>query len=439
MKRFYAFICACALLWQLTPAHGQQRYSQLAQASLAPSADLAALLGPESAENTLLPAAFHFSGSSPDRGAAAMLALEPALAEARALASSVEDEYARGEALLGLAHARFLKRYVELESALDAALLDGRYNCVSSSVLYLLLAKEAGLNPLGIVTTDHSFVALALRDGRLIDVETTNKHGFDPGSKKEFLDSFGRTTGYAYVPPTDYKRRSQVSDRHIVGLIALNRATLAERRGDQLAAMALAVDAYAYMADDTSRQYLGDRAHNIAATLLNAKRWEDALAFLERVKAYYGPLADLDALGMQARLALLADDVSSLGRDEALAELERAYRAGVVSPAEREEFILAIVSRAADEIRKREGWLAAWESLAEAVGDHPSISQLKALAATARSNWVADTHNRFAAHFNARRYDEALSVLKAGLAIAPDEGLFKDDERAVRSALGAKP
>ncbi len=439
MKRFSAFICACALLWQLSPAYGQQRYSRLAQTGLSPSPTLAALLDPDNSEKNLLPAALHFSGSSPERGAAARLALEPALAEARALASSVEDEYELGEALLNLAHARFLTRYVELESALDAALLDGRYNCVSSSVLYLLLAKEAGLNPLGIVTTDHSFVALALRDGRLIDVETTNKHGFDPGSKKEFLDSFGKTTGYAYVPPTDYKRRSQVSDRHIIGLIALNRATLAERRGDQPAAMALAVDAYAYMADDTSRQYLGDRAHNLAATLLNAKRWEDALAFLERVAERYGPLADLDALGMQARLALLADNVSSMGQEEALAELERAYRAGVVSAPEREEFILAIVSRAADETRRREGWLAAWTALARAAGDYPSIAQLKALAATARSNWVADTHNRFAAHFNARRYDEALKVIMAGLAIAPDEGLFKDDERAVRSALGAKP
>jgi hypothetical protein len=434
-----ALICAFALLWPLPRAFGQQGYAQLAQARLEPGDALSALLSAQGGERDLLSAALYFSGATAERGAAARLALAPALAEARALASRYEDEYALGEALLSLAHASFLSRYVELESALDAALLNGRYNCVSSSVLYLLLAREAGLSPMGIVTPDHSFVALSLRDGRLIDVETTNKHGFDPGSKKEFLDSFGRTTGYAYVPPSDYKKRSQVSDRHIIGLIALNRATLAERRGDQLGALALAVDAHAYMGDDTSRQYLGDRAHNIAATLLNAKRWEEALAFLGRMAERYGPLADLDALGMQARLALLADNVSSMGREEALAELERAYRSGVVSAADREEFILAIISRSADETRKREGWLAAWEDLAEAAGAYPSIAQLKGLAATARSNWVADTHNRFAAHFNARRYDEALSVLQAGLAIAPDERLFKDDERALMSALGAKP
>jgi hypothetical protein len=440
VKRFFAIICAWALFLPLSsPAYGQDRYGLLAEAKLAPSVAIAALLDAEGSGPTLLAAALHFSGANSLRAEATRRALEPALAEARALASAHEDEYALGEALLSLAHERFLKRYVELESTLDAAVLDGRYNCVSSSVLYLLLAREAGLRPLGIVTTDHSFVALALDDGRLIDVETTNRHGFDPGSKKEFLDSFGRTTGYAYVPPSDYKRRSQVSDRHLVGLIALNRATLAERRADQLGALALAVDAHAYMDDETSRQYLGDRAHNVAATLLNAKRWDEALRFLGRVTEYYGPLADLDSLGMQARLALLADNVSALGRDEALAELERAYRAGVVSDSERVEFILAIVSRAADELRRREGWLAAWTALAEAAGDYPAIAQLKGLAATARSNWVADTHNRFAAHFNARRYNEAEAVLKAGLAIAPEERLFIDDERALKSALGLKP
>jgi tetratricopeptide (TPR) repeat protein len=439
VKRFSAIVGALTLLLLLSPAFGQDRYGSLAEANLAPSVAISALTKADGEGGTLFSAALHFSGSGSVRAEATRRALEPVLAEARALASGHVDDYALGEALLSLAHERFLKRYVELESTLDAAVLDGRYNCVSSSVLYLLLAREAGLRPLGVVTTDHSFVALALRDGRLIDVETTNRHGFDPGSKKEFLDSFGRTTGYAYVPPSDYKRRSQVSDRHLVGLIALNRATLAERRADQLGALALAVDAHAYMDDDTSRQYLGDRAHNIAATLLNAKRWDEALRFLDRVTEYYGPLADLDKLGMQARLALLADNVSSLGRDEALAELERAYRAGVVSDSERAEFILAIVSRAADELRKREGWLAAWRALAEAAGDYPAIAQLRSLAATARSNWVADTHNRFAAHFNARRYDEAQAVLKEGLAIAPEEKLFIDDERALKSARAVKP
>ena len=204
-----------------------------AEARLVPSADLVRLMaqtGGTNAARLLLEAALLFSGTDEVRAGATRQAVLAAMEEAASLARRHESAYELGEAILALAHKRFFRRYVEAESRLDAAVLDGRYNCVSSSALYLILAWEAGLEVGGVITKDHSFCVI--QDGiRSIDVETTNPYGFDPGSKKEFHDSFGRVTGYSYVPPSDYRRREHVDGRHLMALILWNRATLLERSG----------------------------------------------------------------------------------------------------------------------------------------------------------------------------------------------------------------
>lgn len=440
MKGIYVAALAALVGFAQPVAEAQAR--GLAAESLEPSEAAAALPSRGLAE-----AALFFSGARPERAEASLRALEPALAEARALAAGAADEaaalgrapddYALGEAILELAHRRFFKRYEELTTSLDQALLDGRYNCVSSSVVYLLLARAAGLEAFGITTKDHSFVALRLADGRLVDVETTNKHGFDPGSKKEFLDSFGRITGYAYVPPSDYARRETVGDRHLIGLVALNRATMAERRGDQGAALRLAVDAHAFMDDALSLSYLADRAHNVAAQLLNGRRFADARDFIERFIARYGPASDLPTLLGQARLAVLADEVNARAAADpraALAEAAAARDEGLLDAGEYDEFVVAIHERAADAARRAGGWLAGWRYAAEALAAYPGLSGLVRLEAVYRTNWAADTHNRFAAAFNARRYDEAARVLSEGLSLAPGEKLLLDDLKALEAA-----
>jgi hypothetical protein len=435
-------IAAIAALLGLAQPVAQAQAVRLAAESLEPSA--AALALPS---QSLVDAALFFSGTRPERADASIKALEPALAEARGLAAESErqaairgeapDRYALGEAILELAHRRFFRRYEELTTSLDQALLDGRYNCVSSSVVYLILAQAAGLEVFGITTKDHSFVALRLADGRLVDVETTNKHGFDPGSKKEFLDSFGRITGYAYVPPSDYARREAVSDRHLVGLIALNRATLAERRGEQAVALRLAIDAHAYMDDALSLSYLADRAHNAAAQLLNGRRFAEARDFIARFIGRYGSAGDLPSLLSQARLAVLADEVNAsaaLDPKAALAEVASARAEGLLSAGEYDEFVVAIHERAADAARRSGGWLTGWRYAAGALAAHPGLAGLVRLENSYKSNWVADTHNRFAAAFNARRYDEASRILNEGLTIAPGERLLMDDLKALEAA-----
>jgi hypothetical protein len=119
------------------------------------------------------------------------------------------DAVVDGETLLEWMHEGYLKRYVEAQTRLDVLLDNGTYNCVSSAVFYLILARSMGLPVLGVLTTDHAFCRIPTADGG-IDVETTTPYGFDPGSRREAVDSFTGRTGFSYVPPGNYSRRRDI-------------------------------------------------------------------------------------------------------------------------------------------------------------------------------------------------------------------------------------
>ncbi|MDR2808363.1 MAG: hypothetical protein LBB43_05065 [Spirochaetaceae bacterium] len=131
----------------------------------------------------------------------------------------------RGEYILSYLYKTLLKSYSERQTRVDIAVGSGDYNCVSSAVLYSIFARAAGLDVRAVVTQDHAFVTLnagSAASPKLIDVETTSEYGFNPGSKKEFLDSFGRT-GFVYSEPGNYKDRAAISSFELASLILTNR------------------------------------------------------------------------------------------------------------------------------------------------------------------------------------------------------------------------
>ncbi|MDR1596542.1 MAG: hypothetical protein LBR99_02445, partial [Treponema sp.] len=67
------------------------------------------------------------------------------------------DAKERGEFILTFVHQRFLKGYVENQTRLDEIFRTGRYNCVSSAVLYTVFAAALGLDVSGVMTKDHAF------------------------------------------------------------------------------------------------------------------------------------------------------------------------------------------------------------------------------------------------------------------------------------------
>ena len=252
------------------------------------------------------------SGESP-AGRGGSSAMERIRAIAAELQSSPELPAAgreRAEYILTFMHKKLLKSYSLDQTRLDALLAGGRYNCVSSAALYMILARSAGLDVSGVMTRDHAFAAVHLGGGD-IDVETTNPYGFDPGSRREFHDGFGKLTGFAYVPARNYRDRAAISPIELVSLIISNRISELETRGRFAEAAPLAIDRAALLmgeqyagrpagsasngsGGDSAAPFFEDprrdmmnRLFNYGAFLLKAGREEDCLRWTAFAAPHY--------------------------------------------------------------------------------------------------------------------------------------------------------
>jgi tetratricopeptide (TPR) repeat protein len=381
-------------------------------------------------------------------------------------------------------HEKFLKSYSAFQTRLDTLLQNGRYNCVSSAVLYLVLARAVGLDVRGVVTRDHAF-ATVRAGGDSWDVETTNPYGFDPGSRRDFHDQFGKLTGFAYVPARNYRDRTAIGPLELVSLILSNRVAEAEDRGRFDEAVALALNRAALLAgrEETEGEFfaapqkeLRDRLFNYGASLLKGNREEEALRWAfyagtrypdERWQDYIFAAANnrVAKLGQGRRFAEARDfletarpllDEGNFRRlDLTLTDAELTVKAnGLSAPAEGEE-ILAAVGRAeaegrlggdrATELRnftilktaellslasRRDGgrdWLAGIVWMEEAQSRYGRESRIEREILNYRSNRAAEFHNRFAAAFNRRNMDEARHILDEALAEFPgDRRLLSD-------------
>ncbi|GAB7140209.1 hypothetical protein RsTz2092_01570 [Deferribacterales bacterium RsTz2092] len=205
------------------------------------------------------------------------------------------DQKTQAEFILRYIHNKFLKTYEPKQTRLDVLLATGTYNCVSSANLYMLLTQAAGIQTVGVITKDHAFISV-LAGGQAIDVETTNRYGFDPGSKKEFKDEFGSSTGFAYVPQGNYHDRRDISPLELISLIMSNRLADANQ-GSHDEVIPLAIDRATLLkgrANPISSPLFIDadndaavRVYNYGVFLLNSGRERAAIAWTEQATKLY--------------------------------------------------------------------------------------------------------------------------------------------------------
>lgn len=382
-------------------------------------------------------------------------------------------EYELGERVLAYMHENVLSRYEELQTRIDILLVSGRFNCVSSAVMYAILARSVGLSVAGISTTDHAFCAVVTRDG-LVDVETTTEHGYDPGSRKEFSDAFGRITGYTYVPPSNYAQRTQLDEKGLLALILQNRVSRLEAAMRFSESVPLAVDRYALRPTDSVREDMYREFTNYAALLNEQRRYEAGSAFLELAIAEHGDSQQFDSvrniLAYNAVIAVMNDGDLPAAR-RLIAE---AVRQGRLEPASADSLREMVVQRElavlmdqlsfnelvdrlgsmweAEEIDQEiyrtfgaaaygreagrradtDGFLAAAALLADVpapLRDHPDLVRARSVYLY---NYAADAHNEFARHFNAGNVDKAAKVLAEALENAPESTLLKRDQAALQ-------
>ncbi|HTX74441.1 MAG TPA: hypothetical protein VMC79_16535 [Rectinemataceae bacterium] len=292
--------------------------------------------------NDLETAALLASGLSPAELPAMQARLDADLRELASSVGGMADPSSRAEATLGFLHRRMLRAYRADATTLDGILTTGLFNCVSSAVLYMIAARSLGLDVGAVQTSDHAFCVVHLAD-RSVDVETTNPEGYDPGTKRSFTDSFGRVTGFSYVPPGDYGRRNAIGGKALVGLILSNRVVLAEAGGDYRLSLRLGVDYDTLERSPASRSFLIDRVNNLAADLVQRGDYPSAerLAAAARVAVGEDPrLLDLERKAAYMGAAALAQ----AGRWDAALDAAAGIRSRGLDSGELESLISAAIN-----------------------------------------------------------------------------------------------
>jgi tetratricopeptide (TPR) repeat protein len=190
------------------------------------------------------------------------------IAELRQAIAPAATPRQKAEAAFEFTHQRVLRGGYRLESSgLPAALDEGRYNCVSASVLYNCLAEAVGLEARGLEVPGHAMSRIVLADGAL-DVETTCPSWFrlmdDPQRQARAVAA---TLGAAAA--SQAAERREVSAVELVATIYYNRGV--DLLGERRFADAVAANAKALRLDPASETARG----NLLATLNN---WAIAVA-----------------------------------------------------------------------------------------------------------------------------------------------------------------
>jgi len=386
----------------------------------------------------------------------------------------------KAEFILEYMHRNILKTYSLYQTRLDTIFTNGSFNCVSSAALYMILCKSAGLNTSGVMTKHHAFIIVHI-EGNNIDVETTNRYGFEPGNRKEFHDQFGALTGFSYVPANNYRDRQTINQIELASLIFNNRIADFERANRYADAVPLAIDRAVLLLGDSitgnisssaetifenPEKDLFERLFNYGAFLLRANREEDALSWALAASAKYPDNARWQEFIMAAvnnRITrflrdkkvsdarnFLNKNFSFLSRednqkfDNLVTDAELLYRANnIKTDTEANEIINAAETARnngkIDEGRSREiitftvqkaaallcappgrNWRAAIIYIENALSRFGANRDLEQNLKIYRDNLVADYHNRFATEWNKRNYAEAERILNEGLAEFPD-------------------
>jgi tetratricopeptide (TPR) repeat protein len=433
------------------------------------------------------------AASSPARGQPSYRALiGAAVDELKNTADLPKNERERGEYVLSFMHKKFLKSYSAMQTRIDTILSNGRYNCVSSAVLYLILAGAVNLEVKGVMTRDHAFITVYAGE-EAIDVETTNPYGFDPGNRRDFHDDFGKLTGFVYVPARNYRDRTTIGALELVSLILSNRIAELESRNRYAEAVPLAVNRASLLKgrrdgvsssifEDPEKDMI-DRLLNYGASLINAGKEEDALRWAALAGGTYpspewqefilvaannhmvklvrgGRISEARSFltanaGLlspanfnQLELMIVGTELTERARQisrpeeagEILAALDNATAAKQLVPDRAKELRSFVILKAAELLAAapNRDWLAAIAWLESSIARYGSDPRLEQEIRNFSSNRAADFHNRFAAAYNKRNYDEAEAILREGLAEFPGNRQLQNDRTTVERAAAGR-
>ncbi len=373
---------------------------------------------------TLIRSALIFSGVPGEQLAELEARIRIHTAGLRDQLSGVRDPRVQAEAALAYMHEELLRRYDERQTGVDVLLERGSYNCVSSGVMYAILLKSLGLRVWGVRTSDHAFCRVQAGE-RAFDVETTSPFGFDPGTRKEFIDDFGRVTGYSYVPPSNYRDRREIGEKQLLGLILFNRTAFASERRDYPGAVPPAMDAYALLGDEESHERLITSLLNLASWYGMSGRFGEALEFLDRAVARQGN-DRLDALREDLTHNWVLSRIQSGDYTEAQQLLDSQRSGGRLAEREWRELTVYLYQVRAQKSAPgdyREAARLILEGLRKVGSDQGLVK-----------SYEVYVHNSAVTLVRNELYEEALAVLEEALLQLPASGVLLKDRSMVLEA-----
>ena len=329
-------------------------------------------------------------------------------AKARQALAKITGPAERGEALLKWLHANSLgSGYRSAQTELEVLLDTKTFNCVSSAVMYNILALRLGLDARAIEVPDHAFSIVYVGASHM-DVETTNPLGFNPA--REQIKEFERMTGFRYIPQSHQAERREIGEAGLAALIYYNRGvglSAAKRHHDALLMYFRAMSLDPEFAS-AAKNALASLA-NWSLELSGEKKWQQALD----VAAMGIALAPEDALLTNNRVAVWNRWATSLieaGKpDEAIAVLKRAAAA---LPKDGFETMQAwVYIKPGEDLVKVQRWEAAYAATEAGLGklDPAPLREL--------TEWRNSLFLRWSnAEIKNGRFEVAASVLERGIA-----------------------
>ncbi len=137
------------------------------------------------------------------------------------------------ESFLGLRNEKKTDNYSFDESAVAEIFKSGKYNCVSSAILFVILGRHFGLEMYGVQIPSHVFAMIRTQGKNEIEIETTLENGFDVEHDKAFFDrqsrSWFRSRGLPRSTHQDYLSRSILTPYELVCQNMINQHTAPDR------------------------------------------------------------------------------------------------------------------------------------------------------------------------------------------------------------------
>ena len=203
-----------------------------------------------------------------------------------------DSDIVKAETILRFLHEEIFREY-QLENTTLENLFNGRYNCVTATIVFCSLGRELGLNVVPVELPGHAMCRVLRPNGTSFDVETTCKTWFQYQDDKEtrdriICDLIRQANGASAETTTEalLSQVRQVSDRVLLAKVYYNRGvdllTVKDFAG------ALEANSIAMMLDRSSETTHG----NLLATMNN---W--AIDLCRNGK--YAEAASLLRLGLQ--------------------------------------------------------------------------------------------------------------------------------------------